>query len=203
MNILAVLAMTLPVLLPGLVLIVSLKRGWGTRWRRAIDGGRTWRGQAVLGQNKTWFGLMLYIVGGGIVGATLMVAGAGGDVFGSAWGTVVGATVGGAYAVGELLNSLVKRRLRISPGKVTRTRWAPLQLAVDLADGIICAALVYACWGVPLIDCAAVLGLGLAIHLGTDMLMRQLSLKRHQHERGRNRHSDVIATAPTDALDAS
>lgn len=203
MNILAVLAMTLPVLVPGLALIVSLKRGWGARWRRAIDGGRTWRGQAVLGQNKTWFGLILYVVGGGIVGAALMVFGAGGEVFESAWGPVVGATVGGAYAVGELLNSLVKRRLRISPGQVTRTRWAPIQLAVDLADGIICAALVYALWGVPLLDCAAVLGLGLAIHMGTDMLMRRLSLKRHQHERSRDRNSDVVTTAPTDALDAS
>src|SRR5690554_1038951 len=191
MNILAVLAMTLPVLAPGLALIVSLRRGWGARWRRAIDGGRTWRGRAILGQNKTWFGLILYVVGGGVVGATLMAFRVGGDVFDSAAGPVVGATVGGAYAVGELLNSLVKRRLNISPGHVTRTHWAPLQLAVDLADGIICAALVYALWGVPLLNCAAVLVLGLAIHLGTDVLMRQLSLKRDKHESRRNGDSEV------------
>src|SRR5690554_6268505 len=134
MNILAVLAMTLPVLVPGLALIVSLKRGWGARWRRAIDGGRTWRGQAVLGQNKTWFGLVLYIVGGAVVGAVLMAFGAGGEVFDHAGAPLVGATVGGAYALGELLNSLIKRRLRISPGQVTTSRWAPLQLTVDLAD---------------------------------------------------------------------
>lgn len=201
MNILAVLAMTLPVLLPGLALIVALKRGWGTRWRRAIDGGRTWRGRAILGQNKTWFGLVLYVVGGALVGAVLMAFGAGGDVFGHAGGPLVGATVGGAYAVGELLNSLVKRWLRIWPGHVTPSRWAPLQLAVDLADGIVCAAIVYALWGVPLIDCAAVLALGLVIHVGTDVLMRQLSLKRDQHQGRRHGNGEVVTTPATDALD--
>lgn len=203
MNILAVAAMTLPVLVPGLALIVSLKRGWGVRWRRAIDGGRTWRGRAILGQNKTWFGLVLYIAGGGLVGAALMFFGAGGEVFSGPTGPLVGASVGGAYAVGELLNSLIKRRLGISPGHVTPSRWAPVQLSVDLADGIVCAAVVYALWGVPVRDCLAVLVAGLVIHLGTDVLMRQLSLKRNQHERRRNRDSEVVAPAPTDALDRS
>ena len=201
MNILAVFAMTLPVLVPGLTLIIALKRGWGVRWRHAIDGGRTWRGRAILGQNKTWFGLVLYVVGGALVGTGLMAVGAGGEVFDNARGGLVGATVGGAYAVGELVNSLIKRRLNVSPGQVTPTRWAPLQLAVDLADGIVCAALVYALWGVPLLECAAVLTVGLGIHVGTDVLMYRLSLKRHQHERPGHRHGEVIAPPGADALD--
>lgn len=203
MNVLAVLAMALPVLVPGLGLIVALKRGWGGRWRRAIDGGRSWGGRAILGQNKTWFGLVLYVVGGGLVGAVLMATGTGAHVFNHAGGPLVGASVGGAYAVGELVNSLVKRRLGISPGQVTTSRWAPVQVAADLADGIVCAALVYALWGVPLAECVAVLALGLAIHAGTDVLMRQLSLKRGQHQRRGHRDSEVVAPPGTDALDRS
>ncbi len=184
------------------MLIVSLKRGWFVRWRRPIDGGQTWRGLPVLGQNKTWLGAGLYLGGGAVIGGLLGLAGrASAPVFDARWGAVVGATVGAAYSVGEIVNSFVKRRLGVAPGKVVDTRWRHMQVAVDLADGIILASVVYLLWGVSLPMAAAVLAFGLALHISTDALMRHLSLKRDQRGRAHHRNGQVVETAGTEPLD--
>lgn len=189
-------------LLPGLALIVSLKRGWFARWRRPIDGGGTWRGRPVLGQNKTWFGVGLYVAGGALIAGLLSLAGSGAaPVFGSPWGVAVGASVGAAYSAGEIVNSFVKRRLGVPPGQVVATRWRRVQEAVDLADGIVLASVVYLVWGVSLPMAGAVLVFGLALHVSTDVLMRRLSLKRDQRARAHQRDGEVVQPAGADPFD--
>jgi hypothetical protein len=202
MTALHLLTLTLPVLLPGLFLIVSLKRGWFGRFRRPVDGGAALHGTPLVGQNKTWFGVALYVAGGALVAGALSLLGKFADpVFAGPKALLVGASIGAAYSVGEIINSLVKRRAGIAPGQMTTTRWRHLQRAADLADGIVCASLVYLAWGVSLTMAAAVLVAGLVIHVGTDMLMRRLSLKRDKKRSSHHGDRHVVEPAQTDALD--
>lgn len=197
-----VLTLTLPVLLPGLFLIVSLKRGWFGKFRRPIDGGAALHGAPLVGQNKTWFGVALYVAGGAVVAGSLALLGSFADpVFEGPRALLVGASIGAAYSVGEVINSLVKRRAGIAPGQMTTTRWRHVQRAADLADGIICASVVYVAWGVSWAMAGAVLVAGLVIHIGTDMLMRRLSLKRDKKRGSHHGDGHVVETAQADALD--
>lgn len=202
MLVLHVVTLTLPVLVPGVFLILSLKRGWFGRARRPIDGGAAWQGAPVVGQNKTWFGVVLYVTGGAAVAGVLALAGRfSADVFTGPRAVLAGASIGAAYSVGEIVNSVIKRRLGVPPGQVTTGRWRGVQRAADLADGILCAALVYVAWGVSWPAAAAVFVLGLAIHLGTDALMRKLSLKRDQQRRSRDRDGEVVEASRAEPLD--
>lgn len=204
MRALHLVTLTLPVLLPGLFLIVSLKRGWFGRFRRPIDGGAALGGTPVVGQNKTWFGVVLYVAGGAAVAGALSMFGTfSHPVFAGPMSLAVGASIGAAYSVGEIINSLIKRRAGIAPGQVTTSQWRYVQRAADLADGIICAALAYVAWGVSWAMGTAVLATGLVIHAGTDVLMRRLSLKRDKHRGGNHGNGEVVQPAQTDALHCS
>lgn len=202
MPLLHVLGLTLPVLVPGIALIVTLRGGGFTRLRRPIDGGALWLGRPVLGANKTWYGLMLYPLGGAVTaGALSWGRGAVDPVLHGARGSLVGASVGAAYAVGELVNSFVKRRLGIAPGRMAAGGAARIQRSADLADGIVAACVVYVAWGVSLGIACGVLVTGIAIHVSTDALMRRLRLKRHEGGRrgGGDRH--IVGSPRADAFD--
>jgi hypothetical protein len=85
--------------------------------RRPIDGGATIRGRRVFGDSKTWRGVIVAIAGcifgaavqkyfvGDRAGALALVDYGGINVF------AFGAAMGGGAMLGELPNSLVKRRL--------------------------------------------------------------------------------------------
>ncbi len=92
-----------------------------------IDSGRTWHGQPLLGKNKTWRGLVLGTIGGGLVGWLLQSLGL---PFVWWWGFVLGF----AALAGDALKSLVKRQIGIKPGG----RWMPF----DQLDFLIMAWLV-------------------------------------------------------------
>jgi CDP-2,3-bis-(O-geranylgeranyl)-sn-glycerol synthase len=99
----------------------KLPGGW------PIDGGKTWRGHRLLGENKTWRGLCVGTLGGGLVGYALQAAGL---PFVWWWGLWLGF----AALVGDALKSLVKRQIGIKPGG----RWVPF----DQIDFMIAATLV-------------------------------------------------------------
>jgi CDP-2,3-bis-(O-geranylgeranyl)-sn-glycerol synthase len=92
-----------------------------------IDGGRTWNGHRLLGENKTWRGLIIGTIGGGVVGIVMQSSGL---PFVWWWGHVLGF----AALVGDALKSLVKRQIGIKPGG----RWIPF----DQLDFMITATLV-------------------------------------------------------------
>jgi len=202
MALLHVLGLTLPILVPGLALIATLRRGGFARLRRPIDGGATWRRRPVLGENKTWYGLMVYPVGGALTAGLLSLGGAAvHPVLHGSKAALVGATAGAAYACGELINSFVKRRFGIAAGRMVAGRWTRIQRAADLADGVIAASLVYLAWGVSPAPAAGVLAAGIAIHVSTDALMRRLRLKRHDRRGRGDGDRDVIGSPRTHALD--
>ncbi len=202
MALLHVLSLTLPVLVPGLALIATLRRGGFARLRRPIDGGAMWHGRPVLGQNKTWYGLLLYPIGGAITASLLSLGGAAvHPVLYGPRAALVGATAGAAYAVGELINSAIKRRLGIAAGRMANGAWSGVQRSADLADGVVAASCVYLAWGASLATAGGVLVAGIAIHVSTDALMRRLRLKRHERGGRSNRDRDVVGSPSADALD--
>jgi len=174
-DVASVVSLLAPILLPGILLIVALKRGWLAALDRPVDGGVLLSGRPVLGATKTWRGVVVYTVGAVVVGAALGVTPGAAAVFTEWPGAVVGLLVGLAYNAGEFANSFVKRRLGI--GSSTLGRWRTLQRAVDLGDGVLVVFALYLALGVPL-ALAAVAGVaGIAVHALTDVVMHSLRLK--------------------------
>lgn len=83
---------------------VILKRIWGDRFSYPLDGGlKLWDGRRLLGQSKTIRGVL----------SSIVVTSACAPVIGLEW--PIGAIVGSASMIGDLLSSFLKRRLRLAP----------------------------------------------------------------------------------------
>jgi CDP-2,3-bis-(O-geranylgeranyl)-sn-glycerol synthase len=107
--------------------------------KRPLDGGLSWRGRRLLGDNKTWRGAL--VMTAGPVAATALL-----HRFewyrrripADANPHLLGALLGISTVVGELPNSFLKRRLGIAPGA---QRNAVLTV-FDQADFVLTAALL-------------------------------------------------------------
>jgi CDP-diglyceride synthetase len=120
---LQLLWLAVPVIVAGLVHLVVLRLDLLPGLRRMpIDGGATFRGRRLFGDNKTWRGALVTI------GCTTIAAWAMAGLNECCWHlpTLVpfaeaqplawGALLGTGYIVGELPNSFAKRQLGIAPG---------------------------------------------------------------------------------------
>jgi CDP-2,3-bis-(O-geranylgeranyl)-sn-glycerol synthase len=108
----AYLANMAPVLVQGRFVVLA----------RPIDGGRTFRGRRILGDHKTWRGLLAGIVVGVLVYEAQRLAHAAGLLpslalldYG-AHPVVPGLLLGVGTGVGDALKSFFKRRIDIAPG---------------------------------------------------------------------------------------
>jgi hypothetical protein len=148
----------------GIVIRYDLLR----RARRPIDGGATWRGRRLFGDNKTWRGVLV-AVGGSAACAWVQA-----HVDGAAldrvqvvdWTRVppalFGALMGLGAMLGELPNSFVKRRLDIAPGRTTTGAWSILFYVWDQVDLLFGAWPLIVWWVEPsalLVGASFVLGL--------------------------------------------
>ncbi|MDR1711859.1 MAG: CDP-archaeol synthase [Propionibacteriaceae bacterium] len=139
-------------LLPGMAAGV-LNMVWckALRFPAPIDGGRNWcDGRRVFGDNKTWKGLIGMVVLGCACSAAWGAACAANGYLGQhnyfyqgpfsntfAYNAGVGAAIGLAYAVFELPNSFLKRRLAVEPGKPAPRAWRILFTCLDQADSVV------------------------------------------------------------------
>lgn len=148
-----------PVALTGILHMVVVKKDLFRALKVPIDGGATLGGERIFGDNKTWRGLVFMIAGSAALGALQGVLGgpwaertgaapldfsaparAGRDALGLAAGyALVNAVLGLGYALGELPNSFVKRRIGIDPGKTSRGALGGAFLVVDQADSVVAA----------------------------------------------------------------
>ena len=114
--------------------------------KRAIDGGRMWRGKQIFGPGKTWEGLLFGVFIGALVGTFQMLA----YPF-LPWSLspvalslipmtpLTGAIIGLGALLGDIGGSFIKRRLNIARGKP-----APVLDQLDFIAGmLIVLALVY------------------------------------------------------------
>jgi CDP-2,3-bis-(O-geranylgeranyl)-sn-glycerol synthase len=164
-----------------------LRSPWSVRFQIPIDGGRTFRGSRVFGDNKTWSGFVAMVPGVGIVFLLmrLVLALLPAEVSTGLWPLsiveygLLGCWVGLGFMAGELPNSFVKRRLGIPPGQAPLR---PLSQSVcflvdrvdSIAGGLLALAVVVP---TPLLTWCYILLVGPAMHWAFSVLLFQLGVK--------------------------
>ena len=150
------------VIVTGILHMVVVRRGWLAGLARPLDGGRTFRGQPLFGPNKTWRGLLFMSLAPLLLGALQGLAWGGaaarsglspldlqglglrlgapaGPLADGAGYALLGFVLGLGYALGELPNSFLKRRVAIEPGKTGAGPLGGLFFLLDQADSVIAA----------------------------------------------------------------
>ncbi len=182
----------MPILLTGIINMLWVKKG-PDALRKALDGERNWRdGRRIFGDNKTWLGFIGYILWA-IVLATVWGAIAPVNpgleqlnlfyVYHEntvAFNLLIGFLLGLAYALFELPNSFLKRRLDISPGKPARGLLKIFFILLDQADSIIGCVLVLALfYPLSLPEALLIILLGAATHIVLNLLLYLVGLRRN------------------------
>jgi CDP-2,3-bis-(O-geranylgeranyl)-sn-glycerol synthase len=136
-----------------------------------IDGGRTWRGRRIFGDNKTLRGFVVMVPATALSFAFIAAAwpeapNGGLWPMSAAEYAQLGAWAGFGFMAGELPNSFVKRRLGVEPGARSEGRYlGPLLAAVDRSDSVMGAmAFLAAAVSVPLATWLLVAVVGPALH---------------------------------------
>lgn len=104
-------------------------------WNAPIDGGTSWRGVRLLGDNKTWRGLLSGAVLGGAFGALQYAIYM--PYAETLWQTVLlGAVLGLGALIGDSVKSFFKRQKRVPSGKA----WIPFDQTDYIFGGLLFAA---------------------------------------------------------------
>jgi hypothetical protein len=157
-------------------------------WLRGpLDGGRTWAGKRIFGDNKTWHGLVALVPA---VGAAFVLLSLACRVVVPAWARglwalspaaygLLGCWVGLGFMLGELPNSFLKRRLDIAPGDAPIRPWARVLCFLgDRLDSILGAFLALALVvPTPMAVLLYLLLLGPAVHWSFSVLLFHLGVK--------------------------
>jgi CDP-2,3-bis-(O-geranylgeranyl)-sn-glycerol synthase len=122
-------------------------------WRVSVDGGRSWRGKRLLGDNKTWAGFLILPPAAGIAFAGLRLAT---YSLPTSWReslwqfsvpgyALLGLWTGLGFMAGELPNSFVKRQLSVAPGTPPAGRTGRMvSFLIDRIDSLVGALLAQA-----------------------------------------------------------
>ena len=166
-----------PLLFAGLIHhLVIIQYNWFAFISKPIDGSRYFRGNPLLGESKTWRGLLavpiLSSFGSLAISRLMPIA------------TVlppllVGFLLGLGYALAELPNSFIKRRFGIQPGGKANNKLRSLFLTLDQIDSVLGAILV-----VSLIErkgfilYLSMFIIGSLLHLAADLYLRRYGYKQ-------------------------
>ncbi|GAA3571210.1 hypothetical protein GCM10022265_20690 [Marinobacter xestospongiae] len=135
----------------------------GRRWRWPVDGGRCWRdGRRVLGDSKTWRGLVAGCLGAGLYGAF--------------WGLGLGfsLTFGALALVGDLISSFIKRRL----GLASSAR----ALGLDQVPEALLPLLLAMAWlGIAGLEVLVLVAAFVAANVLCSPWLYRLGIRRHPH----------------------
>jgi hypothetical protein len=168
-----VASLSLPILIAGITLILSMKFNLLAALNKPIDAGSN-----IFGANKTWRGGLIYLVVATLFTVLL-------HIWDLSWlhpiyrdnPWLLGAAMSCAYVFGELVNSFVKRRIGISPGQTVGLT----QKVFDTIDGMLAAGVVLlVVYAVEPSFLFASLVFSILLHLSTDALMRRIGLKQKQ-----------------------
>ena len=177
-----ILTLTLPILIPGLTFIIVLKSKKLRFLDIPIDLKISLGGKRIFGDNKTIKGVAVMAAMGIIVIYALNLG------FKSHLNSFIHPVFNNqpvfvsliysvSYTVGELINSFFKRRLGIPPGQ-SKPNHRNLQTFFDLSDGILVAIIALITFtSVSLYEALIAGFIGIFIHYCTDILMKKLSLK--------------------------
>jgi CDP-2,3-bis-(O-geranylgeranyl)-sn-glycerol synthase len=163
-----------------------LASAWSYRFAVPIDGGRTFRGQRIFGDNKTIRGFVIMVPATAFSFAVLAeLAGQGDPRAAGLWALTpdgyawLGACAALGFMLGELPNSFVKRQLGVAPGAMAPSRSAAVwQFAADRFDsGIGMLAAVSLAVPVPARTWLLVLAVGWAVHWSFSAVLFRLGVK--------------------------
>ena len=184
MRILETAYLILPLLVAGAVHAPVIKKDLLPGLARPLDFGRSFRGERLFGENKTWRGLLLMSTV-----AALVVLGQSQlyrvdafqdlsivDYSRTSW-LALGLALGLSYSLSELPNSFCKRRLGIPPGGVSRKRGL-VQYVVDQADSAVGGTLALIFFGLAWDALVLVFALGFSLHVVMDQLFFLFAVKR-------------------------
>ena len=192
LHIIAEMYVTLgPVILAGIFNMIFCKLNVLKSMQVPMDGGRVLGdGNRLFGDNKTWKGFLGYLIFG--------------TVFTVIWGfairntslnsldffyvnnentlvfnIIVGLLLGFAYALFELPNSFVKRRLGITPGKPATGIKKAVFVFVDQADSIFgCALVVWLFYDLGILKYIGFVVVGAVTHIIFNMLLYFAHLRK-------------------------
>jgi hypothetical protein len=116
---------------------LSMRFGWGRWLARPIDGGLTWRGRRLLGDNKTYRGILAVALGTALGFAALGKLPGADPTLSRAGAALVGLAVGAAAMAAELPNSALKRQLAIEPGTQAAGRRGAVFHVLDQVDVLV------------------------------------------------------------------
>jgi hypothetical protein len=168
--------LSLPLLVGGALHMVVVKLDLWPRLRKPIS-------KRLFGSNKTWRGFVVMPLAT-VPGVWLVqhfTAPSAPPHFppGLGAGTFLGLALGLAYALFELPNSGLKRRMGIAPGKRARGAWAPAFVLLDQADSALGCMVVYRlALDTPWAVMAVCLVLGPAVHLVGNLTLFSLGLRK-------------------------
>ena len=173
-----VLWLALPVMVAAAAQIAVIKLDWLRFLKGPIDGGRSFRGRRLFGDNKTWRGAWVY------VGVTVLAILPQGRWrlpeleyfdYGAESLPLAGFLLGLGWVLGELPNSFLKRQLGIAPGQ----RGSPFFVLLDQVDSLIgCLLLLCFLWVPPWQVWVVILVLCSGLHMVFNGVFVLLGLKK-------------------------
>ncbi len=173
----------LPITFAGLSLIICMRKNWLAKLDIPLDGGIKLGGEPLIGKSKSVRSLVIYLVVATLVTMLLNSLAQESDLVAPVYlnnPLILGPAITLCYLAGEIVNSFVKRRLRIATsGHALTSLGARVQSITDNIDGIISSGLLFIFvykLSTEILMTAFVLSV--FIHLSTDALMRKLKLKR-------------------------
>ncbi len=176
----------------GIMNSVWCKSSCLSKLKKPIDGGHNWKdGERILGDHKTWKGFAGYLLynticmilwgfvckGTNLEDYNFFYRALENNVVNNLW---IGLMLGGAYALAELPNSFLKRRLGIVPGKTISGYWKVFFIFFDQADSVFgCVLVVAICYPMSIGFYLVYVLLGAATHILINMLLYGMKLRKN------------------------
>ena len=181
------------VIMAGVMNMVFTKTDYFQRSHPPIDHGLVLRdGKRLFGDNKTWKGFFGMVVCGGLsqvlwgaVCKSSVTLTDGNALYDVLPNTVfvnlfVGLLFGLAYALFELPNSFLKRRLDITPGKTISGFWKFFFVFLDQADSVFgCALVVWLFYDLGIVLYLAYVLVGALTHIILNVLLYLAKLRKN------------------------
>ncbi|MBO7449663.1 MAG: CDP-archaeol synthase [Clostridiales bacterium] len=181
-----------PTILAGIMVMLWCKLPILKSLARPIDNGKNFvDGRRIFGDNKTWKGLIGYIIFNtlfsvlwGFICLNKTLADL--DFFYQehentiVFNLIIGVLLGLGYSLFELPNSFLKRRLDITPGKTMKGFWKGFFVFLDQADSVFGVALVvWILYPLGIVLYLLYVLVGAATHILLNMLLYLMRLRKN------------------------
>jgi len=181
-----------PAILSGILNMIWCKTGLLKSLKKPMDMGRNFTdGRRIFGDNKTWKGFLGYLLFNTIFsviwGSVCSVAGIDHLNFFYVdhdntllFNIITGFLIGCGYALFELPNSFLKRRLDITPGKTISGFWKFFFVFLDQADSVFgCALVVWLFYDLGIVLYLAYVLVGALTHIILNVLLYLAKLRKN------------------------